>query len=138
MNGAGDTYFSGKMLAKLARVLTVADDAKLVKRDETNSDAHGAGDVFKSTPAMEGSSLHSASKDNSGSGKKKDAPPLTDDQLFESALTRLKQGAEIWLNGSAESPLIYDAVWWVLRALSTSATRDPLPVLLNPVSALPL
>ena len=26
MNGAGDTYFSGKMLAKLARILLVARD----------------------------------------------------------------------------------------------------------------
>lgn len=31
--------------------------------------------------------------------------------LFSSPFSRLKSGVEIWLNGSAESPLLYDKTW---------------------------
>lgn len=62
--GAGDTYFSGKMLAKLARVLLIADEVG-------NMDA----------------------------------------VLTRGALKNLQEGIEIWLNGSALSPLLYDKDW---------------------------
>ena len=65
MKGAGDTYFSGKMLAKLARILVIADETE------------GA----------------------------------VTDKEFSSALARLRAGTEVWLNGSAESPLLYDHKW---------------------------
>ncbi len=64
MVGAGDTYFSGKMLAKLGRVLLIAEEV---------------GDV--------------------------------DQPAFDAALTRLRQGVEVWLNGSAQSPFLYDSSW---------------------------
>ena len=64
MRGAGDTYFSGKMLARLARVLIVAKEV--------------------------------------GGVPQKD---------FNDALGRLKSGIAIWLNGSAESPMLYDKSW---------------------------
>ena len=64
MIGAGDTYFSGKMLAKLGRILIVADEVG-----------------------------------------------FTDYERFDMALDRLRQGVEIWLNGSAHSPLLYDRSW---------------------------
>jgi hypothetical protein len=31
--------------------------------------------------------------------------------ISSSPLNRLKSGVEIWLNGSAESPLLYDKTW---------------------------
>ena len=64
MRGAGDTYFSGKMLSKLARILIVADEVGGVNPHD-----------------------------------------------FKEAVHRLKSGVEIWLNGSAESPLLYDKTW---------------------------
>lgn len=64
MRGAGDTYFAGKMLAKLARIVIIADEM---------------GDVSP--------------------------------QKFDAALGRLRAGVEIWLNGSAASPLLYDTKW---------------------------
>eukprot|EP00808_Paulinella_micropora_P016625 g81738.t1 len=67
MRGAGDTYFSGKMLAKLARILMIAHE-----------------------PQLEGQ---------------------IDQALIDAALNRLRQGVEIWFNGSAESPLMYDSAW---------------------------
>eukprot|EP00968_Pinguiococcus_pyrenoidosus_P016745 scaffold1627_cov238-Pinguiococcus_pyrenoidosus.AAC.11 len=61
--GAGDTYFSGKQLAKLARIIVIADE---VGFDKTR---------------------------------------------VKQAVHRLTQRCEIWLNGSAESPLLYDNMW---------------------------
>lgn len=62
--GAGDTYFSGKIIAKLARILLIAD--------EVGYDS---------------------------------------DPRFDKALDRLRQATEIWLNSTAESPLLYDRSW---------------------------
>jgi endo-1,3(4)-beta-glucanase len=64
MRGAGDTYFSGKMLSKLARILVLANEIGSVEQTD-----------------------------------------------FDNALGRLRSGVEIWLNGSAESPLLYDKNW---------------------------
>lgn len=62
--GAGDTYFSGKLLARLARILIVADEMGL--------------------------------------------SPTAD---FALAVQHLRSGVEVWLNGSAESPFLYDYAW---------------------------
>ena len=75
MRGAGDTYFSGKMLSKLARILIVADEVGGVNQKDFNSAVH-----------------------------------------------RLKSGVEIWLNGSAESPLLYDKVELILFLYVTMFT----------------
>mmetsp|Transcript_31779 Transcript_31779/g.30301 ORF Transcript_31779/g.30301 Transcript_31779/m.30301 type:complete len:1026 (+) Transcript_31779:155-3232(+) len=64
MRGAGDTYFSGKMLSKLARIVLIAKEVGGVEPHQVNN-----------------------------------------------AVDRLKAGVEIWLNGSAESPLLYDKTW---------------------------
>ena len=65
MKGAGDTYFSGKMLSKLARILVI---------DE------GLGKVL---PRSE----------------------------FNNALGALRESVEVWINGSAISPFLYDKAW---------------------------
>lgn len=62
--GAGDTYFSGKMLAKLARILVVAEEVGGVS-----------------------------------------------DKQFKAALTRLKAGTQVWLDGTAKAQLLYDKAW---------------------------
>lgn len=68
--GAGDTYFSGKLLARLGRILLIADELGF----RTHSD-----------------------------------PELR--FRFEQAVDHLQHGVEIWLNGSAESPFLYDQSW---------------------------
>jgi len=73
-HGAGDTYFSGKMLAKLSRILLIAEEIGL---------------------------------DITGNS-------------FKTALKRLESGVEIWLNGSAANPLLYDTAWGGLIACGCS------------------
>eukprot|EP00599_Poterioochromonas_sp_BG-1_P009041 CAMPEP_0173139988 /NCGR_PEP_ID=MMETSP1105-20130129/4598_1 /TAXON_ID=2985 /ORGANISM="Ochromonas sp., Strain BG-1" /LENGTH=938 /DNA_ID=CAMNT_0014052849 /DNA_START=75 /DNA_END=2891 /DNA_ORIENTATION=+ len=64
MIGAGDTYFSGKLLARLARILLISDEVGLRQRKE-----------------------------------------------FADALSHLRDGVEIWINGRAQSPFLYDRSW---------------------------
>jgi endoglucanase Acf2 len=70
MHGAGDTYFSGKMLARLARVVLIADELGF------------------SSPGNPSQYFH-----------------------FEQALDNLQQAVEVWFNGSAESPFLFDQTW---------------------------
>jgi len=76
--GAGDTYFSGKMLAKLARILLIAEEVGYTPKD----------------------------------------------QIFSDALTRLKEGTEIWLNGSALAPFLYDSDWGGLISCGCDFDED--------------
>lgn len=78
MYGAGDTYFSGKMLAKLARVLILYD---------------------------------SMGYD-------------TESTTFQNALTRLRQGTEVWFNGSANAPFLYDQDWGGLASCGCYYNED--------------
>lgn len=64
MRGAGDTYFSGKLLARMARIVLIADELGLSQTAD-----------------------------------------------FAGAVHHLRAGVEIWLNGSAESPFLYDRAW---------------------------
>jgi endo-1,3(4)-beta-glucanase len=70
MVGAGDTYFSGKLLARLGRIIWIA---------------HELGFRTSSDPELR--------------------------LRFEQAVDHLQHGVEIWLNGSAESPFLYDKSW---------------------------
>jgi endo-1,3(4)-beta-glucanase len=80
MRGAGDTYFSGKMLAKLARILIIAEETGIHESHHHNDDPHNReGKVTRAE--------------------------------FDDALDRLRAGTSIWLNGEAESTLLYDASW---------------------------
>lgn len=67
LKGAGDTYFSGKILSKLARIIVIAK-ADLMKN-------------------------------------------AVSEVKFQKALTHLKHATEIWLNGLARSPFLYDPAW---------------------------
>jgi hypothetical protein len=77
-------YFSGKQLSKLGRILTIGEELSEIC-DENNEarpdECHG---------------LDIASRN---------------DPKFEDALARLRAGVEIWINGTADTPFVYDAKW---------------------------
>lgn len=70
--GAGDTYFSGKMLARLGRVLIIAHQLE----------------------------MHVPNKHDPEASK-----------LFDKALDHLRSSSEVWFNGSAQAPLVFDDAW---------------------------
>ncbi|CAB9497949.1 Endo-1,3(4)-beta-glucanase [Seminavis robusta] len=79
--GAGDTYFSGKMLAKLGRILTIGEE------------------------------LHEicASHDSPKECKGLDVPSPEQPE-FQQALARLRSSVEVWINGTADTPFVYDGL----------------------------
>jgi hypothetical protein len=85
--GAGDTYFSGKMLAKLGRILLVADEINEICR-ASNSGLYD-GEYAEVCRNVE----------------------LPSSNNFTNAIDRLRSSVEVWINGTAETPFVYDAAW---------------------------
>lgn len=89
--GAADTYFSGKLLARLGRVIVIADElrslaAGAMKYDDVDDDTLQA-----SVKAAKSASL-----------------PSDNDMKF--AINQLKQGVEVWLT-KPEATYLYDKSW---------------------------
>ena len=83
--GAGDTYFSGKILAKLSRILLVTHEVKEICANPRN---HGR------------KYIHACRNIK-----------LPTSQEFDKALDDLRGSTEIWINGKAETPFVYDDKW---------------------------
>ena len=81
--GAGDTYFSGKLLAKLARILLVAEEVEGLCGDKGG---RGYLEICRNTT-------------------------LPNQTQIEGAVRHLREGVEVWINGTAETPLVYDTSW---------------------------
>lgn len=82
--GAGDTYFSGKMLAKLARILLIYEELEDL--------------CFSSDrPVQYENPCRNLS-----------LPAKT---MFDEALGSLRSSVEIWVNGTAETPFVFDPTW---------------------------
>ena len=88
LRGAGDTYFSGKMLAKLGRILLVLEE--LNELCGLNPKEVRAVDDYAAT--CKNITLPSAEE-------------------MSDAIGRLRSGVEIWINGSADTPFVYDSAW---------------------------
>lgn len=93
MRGAGDTYFSGKMLAKLGRIIVIAQELRgLAERPDEN---------MPDTSTPDGKELFKIIQEC-----KRVALPTEEDVVR--AVDRLKEGVEIWLNGTALTPFTFD------------------------------
>ena len=96
MRGAGDTYFSGKQLAKLGRIIVIASELRgLAATPDDNS--YDLDDPSE----RELKRIVQASK----------SVELPSDEAIASALSRLRSGVEVWLNGTAQAKFIYDEGW---------------------------
>lgn len=89
--GAGDTYFSGKALGKLSRILLIAEEMlHMCTRRRRSMVRSLASDTI--TEACGQSSLPS--------------------QLaMDEALDHLRSAVEVWINGDAQAPFLYDSDW---------------------------
>ena len=96
MRGDGDTYFSGKMLAKLARIIIIASELRgLAATPSTVS--------FDLDDANERELMKIVKE-----CKKVDLPS---DKDIAAAVARLRSGVEVWLNGTAHAKFTYDKEW---------------------------
>jgi len=82
--GCGDTYFSGKMLAKLARILLITEEVEEICADTNGSSEYA-------------DACHDIS--------------LPSQNDFDDALDRLRSSVEVWINGTAETPFVFDSAW---------------------------
>jgi hypothetical protein len=95
VRGAGDTYFSGKMLSKLARVLLIAEELKGLCNSHNQQDL---GYVLTS----EAKEAYTAAC--------QDAFLPTDNDM-SALVSRLRSSVEVWINGTADIPFVYDSAW---------------------------
>lgn len=101
LRGASDTYFSGKLLARLARVLVIATELDSLAEASSAEDVRDNyyGDASVTTEMLE-DSIAAAFKVNLPSSKKIDA-----------ALDQLTKAVTVWLKSDADAPYIYDESW---------------------------
>lgn len=94
LRGAADTYFSGKLLARLGRVIEIASELKKLAAQDVDG---LYSDVDDETLSMSAEAAASAN--------------LPSDNDITTAVEQLKQGVEVWINGKAEAPYVYDKSW---------------------------
>ena len=82
MEGGGDTYFSGKMIAKLARILLIGQQLFDVCANPTQAYSAACKQAVLPTKAQ-----------------------------LDAGIARLRSGVEVWFNGTAMTPFLYDANW---------------------------
>jgi endoglucanase Acf2 len=97
MRGAADTYFSGKIMARLGRVIEIAVELKQLAESSS-----------KQVPAM-----YTDTDTESYALAVQAAKEVTlpTDVEIETAIEQVKKGVQIWVNGKGEAPYVYDRSW---------------------------
>ena len=92
--GVGDTYFSGKMLAKLGRILMMAEEFVeiCVNSTKVGYDWGEAGGNLTYTEACKGLTVPTKADRNA-------------------ALASLRKSVQVWIDGTAKAPFVYDPSW---------------------------
>ena len=88
MIGGGDTYFSGKALAKLARIILVAQELKDLCASVRDGDITDSGYADACGNIL-----------------------LPTEEEISIALDQLRSAVEIWIKGDAQNPFVYDSAW---------------------------
>jgi len=94
LRGAADTYFSGKILARLGRVIMIASELKQLASQNVEG-IYTDVDVKSLSLSVEAAA----------------SAELPSDEDIATAVEQLKHGVEIWINGNAEAPYVYDKSW---------------------------
>jgi hypothetical protein len=89
----GDTYFSGKMLAKLGRIIVIAQELRrLAEVSEHNEPDASQNELLKVVLKCRKANLPTEKEMND-------------------AIARLRSSVEIWLNGSVVTQFTNDTAW---------------------------
>jgi endo-1,3(4)-beta-glucanase len=89
-SGAADTYFSGKTIAKLARILLVAEEVALL---------------------CASAQLGVIGESNDAYLEACDDLELPSDTEFEEALNQLRDSVTVWVRTNPKTPFVYDNAW---------------------------
>lgn len=92
--GVGDTYFSGKQLAKLGRILLITEEVEDLCTDT-------ASDTSSDDDDDEDPEYQQACKSIN----------LPSQHERNAALASLRKSVQVWIDGTAETPFVYDDSW---------------------------
>lgn len=95
LRAASDTYFSGKVLARLARVISIATEMNALASGDIDSLHYD--DVDGESLSL---STNAAASEN-----------LPSKQEISKAVEQLKEGVQVWLSEEAEAPFVFDESW---------------------------
>ena len=95
--GAADTYFPGKILARMGRVLMISKELQNLK-DGVDSDIGSYADDLDEE--WYSKSVAAAKKVS-----------LPSEKEFQKALDALKNGIDVWINGKGQAQYLYDDSW---------------------------
>jgi len=105
--GAGDTYFSGKMLAKLGRILLVAEEvAELCSNILQNKEGFWGRNNERFSATSSENMNGSLQQEYDSACAKASFPSKSE---MENAVESLRQSTEVWINGNAETPFVFDS-----------------------------
>lgn len=97
MRGAADTYFSGKILAKVARTILIASELQQLAEGSPEDMQSLYTDVNKENDLLD--SIHSAQSSH-----------LPSNAHVQFAIEKLKKAVQVWLD-HPEAPYLYDKSW---------------------------
>jgi len=101
LRGASDTYFSGKVLARVARVISIAAEMNAL----AESASSGSSDIFQVKYAdVDEKTLSQISE----AAASENLPSKED---IMKAVDMLKEGVSVWLSEKAEAPFVFDKSW---------------------------
>jgi Glycosyl hydrolase family 81 C-terminal domain len=101
--GAADTYFSGKILARLGRVLMIATELLELASDDNDHGRTACTTLYDEAGVdLERCAL------SVEAAKKAQLPTRSD---INAALDDLREGVEVWISGLAEARYVYDSTW---------------------------
>jgi hypothetical protein len=104
LRGGGDTYFSGKMLAKQARILLIAEEITEIcgfPPFVVNATSPVPTWFRHSEANIEGEEYRLACS----------LSEFPSDDSIKAAIASLRDSVQVWLDGSAETPFVYDTAW---------------------------
>ena len=93
MRGAADTYFSGKILSKLARIIVIADELRSL------ADGGSSSILYEENEGLEESMRAAASTSE-----------IPSKNAIQQAVSQLRKGVQIWLD-DPEAAYVYDKSW---------------------------
>lgn len=101
--GAGDTYFSGKMLAKLGRIILITQELTMLSEMES---ADAVQDYYVHENKQDVTEPQAQDLLTALQGV--DLPTETE---ISNAITRLRDALTVWITADAKTPFIYDVSW---------------------------
>ena len=99
LRAAADTYFPGKILARVGRVISIASELKVLA-DSTSSGGSLEG-IYNDVDDESLAEVVEAAV----------AEDLPSEQEIMKAVEQLKKGVQVWLSEKAEAPFIFDKSW---------------------------